>query len=190
MTPRCRLTSGRPVVILIAAQETSRMKYLTLTTFVCLAMVSSAGAQTGVDPQLVAPINKFMDAFNKGDIAGAAATHAAEADLAILDEVPPFLWRGPKAFQAWAGDLDKESKKLGITDQKVTVSAPTRVESDGTAAYVVVPAVYAFKMKGEAMRESAQMTFVLKKGASGWLIHGWTWTGPKPAVKAAAPAKK
>ena len=38
------------------------------------------------------------------------------------------------------------------------------------------------------MREAAQFTFVLKKGASGWLIHGWTWTGPKP--KAAAPAKK
>lgn len=37
------------------------------------------------------------------------------------------------------------------------------------------------------MSEAAQMTFVLKKGAGGWLIHGWTWTGPKPS--AAAPAK-
>jgi hypothetical protein len=38
------------------------------------------------------------------------------------------------------------------------------------------------------MREAAQMTFALKKGASGWLIHGWTWTGPKPQ-RAAAPGK-
>jgi hypothetical protein len=37
------------------------------------------------------------------------------------------------------------------------------------------------------MRETAQMTFVLKKGAAGRLIHGWTWTGPKP--KTVAPAK-
>ena len=22
------------------------------------------------------------------------------------------------------------------------------------------------------------MTFALKKDATGWLIHGWTWTGP------------
>jgi hypothetical protein len=36
------------------------------------------------------------------------------------------------------------------------------------------------------MREAAQMTFVLKKGASGWLIHGWTWTGPKPTPAAAS----
>ena len=46
------------------------------------------------DPQVMAPIEKFMTAFNKGDIAGAEATHAAGADLVILDEVPPFLWRG------------------------------------------------------------------------------------------------
>jgi hypothetical protein len=40
--------------------------------------------------------------------------------------------------------------------------------------------------KGVAMREAAQFTFVLKKGAGGWLIHAWTWTGPKPKAAAAA----
>jgi len=71
----------------------------------------------------------------------------------------------------------------------VTISAPTRVESSGDSAYVIVPAVYSYKEKGVAMRETAQMTFVLKKGTSGWLIHGWTWTGPKPR-RAATPAKQ
>jgi ketosteroid isomerase-like protein len=142
-----------------------------------------AQAQTP-DPQVMAPIQKFMDAFNKGDIAGAAATHAAQADLVILDEPPPFLWRGPKAFHTWAGDLDADAKKRGITDQAVTISAPTRVEVEGDGAYVIVPAVYAFKEKGVAMRATAQMTFALKKGAGGWLIHAWTWTGPR-AQKAA-----
>jgi hypothetical protein len=33
------------------------------------------------------------------------------------------------------------------------------------------------------------MTFTLKKGAGGWLIHGWTWTGPR-ARKASGPPKK
>ena len=82
------------------------------------------------DPQLIAPIQTFIDAFNKGDAAGAASTHAATADL----------------------------------------------------VYVVVPAVYAFKQRGVAMQEKAQMTFVLQNGPSGWLIHGWTWTGPKPSA--------
>jgi hypothetical protein len=116
------------------------------------------------------------------------ATHAAGPELTIIDEVPPFIWRGAKAFQAWSTTLESVSKQAGITDQKVTISAPTRTESSGDSAYVIVPAVYTYKEKGVDMREAAQMTFALKKGASGWLIHGWTWTGPKPQ-RAAAPAK-
>jgi hypothetical protein len=157
------------------------MRHLTLGAilFVLAGVGPAVQAQT-TDPQMMAPINKFIDAFNKGDVAGAAETHASEADLAIIDEVPPFLWRGAEAFKAWAADLDRDAKKQGITDPKVSIAAATRVEMDGDAGYVVVPAVYTFKQAGVAMREVAQMTFTLKKGTAGWLIHGWTWTGPKP----------
>jgi hypothetical protein len=151
-------------------------------------MDSPVQAQTA-DPQVMAPINKFMEAFNKGDVAGAAATHAAEADLVIIDEVSPFVWRGAQAFQMWAADLERNDRKEGITDQKVSIGAATRVESDGTGAYVIVPSVYSYNQKGVAMRETAQMTFTLKKGPGGWLIHGWTWTGPKPQ-KAPGSVKK
>ncbi len=56
----------------------------------------------------------------------------------------------------------------------MTIEAPTRVEVEGDGAYVIVPAVYSFKEKGVLMRAAAQMTFALKKGAGGWLIHAWT----------------
>ena len=166
------------------------MRRLTLGAVAWLLMGALAGAATP-DPQLVAPIQKFMDSFNKGDAAGAAATHSATDDLVIMDEVPPYVWHGAQAFQTWAADLEGDSKKNGITDEAVKLAAPTRIETSGEQAYVVVPATYAFKEKGVAKREVAQMTFVLKKGASGWLIHGWTWTGPKPKrVAAAAPPAK
>ena len=155
------------------------MRYLTLGAVLWCVMGAAASAATP-DAQLMAPIQKFTDAFNKGDTAAAAATHAAAADLAIIDEVSPHLWQGPQAFQAWSADLDSDAKKRGITDQAVTISAPTREETSGDHAYVVVPAVYTFKERGVAMREAAQMTFALKKGTGGWLIHGWVWTGPKP----------
>jgi ketosteroid isomerase-like protein len=160
------------------------MRHLILCAALSVAVAAPARAQAP-DPQMMAPINKFLDAFNKGDMAAAASTHAADADLVILDEVPPFLWRGAQAFKTWAADLEADGKKRGETDQKVTLSAPTRTETSGSAAYVVVPAVYTFKRGGVAMRENAQMTFALVKNASGWLIHGWTWTGPKAAGAAA-----
>jgi ketosteroid isomerase-like protein len=162
------------------------MRHLTSGVVVWAFMGVAASAQT-LDAQLMAPIQKFIDSFNKGDTAGAAATHAASADLTITDEVPPYLWRGSQALQTWSADLDGDAKKRGITDPRVTISAATRVESNGDHAYVVVPAVYTFKEGGVAMREAAQMTFVLRKGQGGWLIHGWTWTGPKPTASPSKP---
>jgi hypothetical protein len=156
------------------------MRYLTLGAVVALVVgVSPAVQAQTTDPQIMAPINKFLEAFNKGDMAGAAATHSSQ-DVVIIDEVPPFLWRGAQGLQAWAADLDADAKKRGMTNPKVTLKAATRVETAGTDAYVIVPAIYSFTENGVEMRETAQMTFTLKKEAAGWLIHGWTWTGPKP----------
>ena len=164
------------------------MRILSVIALAWFTLATLTTAQT-TDADLMVPIQKFVESFNKGDAAGAAATHAAGADLTIIDEVPPYLWRGAKAFQSWSTDLDSDAKKNGITDSSVTLSAPTRTERNADQAYVIVPAVYSFKQRGAAMREAAQMTFVLRRGASGWLIHAWTWTGPK-AQAAAAPAKK
>ena len=158
------------------------MRHLILGTLIGLGLGSTALAGSP-DPQMIAPIQKFMESFNAGDMAAAAATHSATEDLAIIDEVPPYLWRGAQAFQSWGADLEKHSKENGDTDQLVKIGSPTRVESSGDRAYVIVPATYSFKRKGAAMIETAQMTFALKKDTGGWLIHGWVWTGlnPKPA---------
>jgi hypothetical protein len=156
------------------------MRYLCISAAVMWILIGGAASAQAPEAQLMAPIQKFIDTFNKGDMAGAATTHAATADLAIIDEVPPHQWTGAQALQTWAADLESDAKKRGITDPFVTISAPTRVETSGDQAYVVVPAVYTFKERGVAMREAAQMAVVLKKAAAGWLIHGWTWTGPKP----------
>jgi ketosteroid isomerase-like protein len=156
------------------------MKVLTCATFVCLAFGSQAVAQQTRDADVIGPIHKFIDSFDKGDGAAAAATYASTDDLVIIDEVPPFVWHGTNAFQAWSSAVGAESKKAGITSAKVTLGGPARVERDGDQAYVVVPATYSFTQGGKAMREPAHMSFVLKKDAGGaWLIHAWAWAGPK-----------
>ena len=154
------------------------MRILAVAAVAWCLLAAPASAQT--DAEVMAPIQKFIDSFNKGDVAAAAATHAATADLVIIDEVPPYAWHGAKAFQTWSADLESDAKKNGITEPKVTLGAVTRIEKNGDQSYVVVPTVYTFKQRGTAMREAAQMTVVLKKGPTSWLIHGWTWTGPKP----------
>jgi hypothetical protein len=80
------------------------MRLLTVATIVCV-LGAGIGSVVAADDPVLQPILKFMDSFNKGDVAGAAATHAANADLSITDEVAPYLWRGAKAFESWSAAL-------------------------------------------------------------------------------------
>jgi hypothetical protein len=151
----------------------------TILGLACLAALSTASAAVAATAELAAPIHQFIDAFNKGDGKTAGATHLA-AGVSIIDEVPPYIWQGPKAFETWAADLTKNDAAAGITEEKVTLGAVTREVVSPQTAYVIVAATYTFKQKGVAMREPAQMTFALTKIAEGWKIAGWTWTGPDP----------
>jgi ketosteroid isomerase-like protein len=146
---------------------------------ICLAVLFAPVAASAADAQIQAPIHQFIDAFNKGDGKTAGATHLA-AGVSIIDEVPPYIWQGPKAFETWVADLTKNDAAGGITEEKVTLGAVTREVVSPQTAYVIVAATYSFKQKGVAMHEPAQMTFALMKTAEGWKIAGWTWTGPDP----------
>jgi len=150
-----------------------------IISLVCLAALSTATAAGAANAQLQAPINQFLDSFNKGDVKGAAAANLATG-VSIIDEFPPHFWQGPKAFASWVDDLTKNDKAAGITEEKVTLGAVTREVLSGDTAYVVTAATYSFKQKGVAMTEPAQMTFALKKAGDAWKISAWTWTGPDP----------
>ena len=141
-----------------------------------LALLTGAAQATPQD-DATAPIGAFVAAFDKGDMKGAAAQ--LDDGVTIIDEVAPYSWTGPKALGGWANDLLSGDAKAGVSGESVSISPASRVEIDGDNAYAVVPAVYSFKDHGAPMSESAQMTFALHKGAGGWKIAAWTWTGPR-----------
>jgi ketosteroid isomerase-like protein len=145
----------------------------------CIGPLVVGTARAAAPDDIAATISQFVTAFDKGDIKAAAATHDLD-HLIIVDEVAPYVWKGPKAFDGWLHDLTASDAKAGIAGESVAISAPSRIEVDGDNAYAVVPATYSFKDHGAAMHEPAQMTFALHKGAAGWKITAWTWTGPKP----------
>jgi ketosteroid isomerase-like protein len=136
-------------------------------------------AAAPTEAELAAPVRQFFDAFDKGDMAGAAAAYAP-GDITIVDEVPPFIWRGPDALKAWAAALGADVAKRDQTEPSVSLGEVFRSEVDGDKAYVIIPAIYAYKEKGKPMHDPARMTFTLTLGEAGWKITSWTWTGPKP----------
>lgn len=150
--------------------------------FAAAALLAAGNATAATDSPLT-PVRQFLAAFNKGDLAGTKATH--EADVAILDEVPPHIWRGPNAIDEWVASLGAYGKAHGRTGEKVTLGAPRVVTTAGDHGYVVVSALFTYADKGKPMREPATMTFAMHNGATGWKIAGWSWNGtvPQPSSK-------
>ncbi|KPF79186.1 hypothetical protein IP88_02370 [alpha proteobacterium AAP81b] len=163
-----------------------------MRAIILTAALALAGGAQAATPELAAPIKQFIDAMNKGDIKTAKA--ATTADLTVTDEVPPFVWQGRGAFDAWIADLGKHESAAGIAAQKMTIRPASREVVAGEAAYVIVPATFTFTQNAAPMREPAQLTFALRKTAAGWKIAAWTFTGPnpkpiKPKAPPAPPAK-
>ena len=144
------------------------------------ALGLGAAPALAADPAVEAPIQQFITAFNKGDMAGAAAT--MNVRVSIIDEVAPFQWRGPDAFARWGAALAADSNARGYSNESVTLGTPSRELVSGVNAYVIVPATYAFTQKGVKMAEVSQITFTLMKVDAAWKITGWTWTGPEASV--------
>jgi hypothetical protein len=164
-----------PLPISTALKETMKKTILTLTA--SFLVICSALAAAPAD--VTAPIHQFIDGFNSGDVKSAYAAYAP-GTVTIIDEFAPHRWAGPDAAHTWAADYDKHAKAAGVTDGVVKYGEPTRTEIEGSVAYVVIPAVYSYKEKGQPTVEDGQMTFALQSGAGGWKIRSWTWTGTKP----------
>ncbi|MBS0225325.1 MAG: hypothetical protein JSS25_03165 [Proteobacteria bacterium] len=144
--------------------------------FLTVVLCAVAPITFARDKAVEAPIRQMMDGFNKGDIAMVKAAHVASPT--IVDNVAPFVWSGPNAFDQWIVDLGKSESSLGIADGKVTFAPVVDEVVKGERAYVVTRSVYVFKQKGRAMREDGYTAFVLVKTSVGWKVESWSWASP------------
>jgi hypothetical protein len=130
-------------------------------------------------------VANLLDTLDNGDAVAAGATDLP--DVTIIDEVPPYIWRGPTAFADWACALAADGARNGVSRGKATPEDVTGTDADKRRAYVVMAATYNFTDHGKPMHE--RMTFALRRVADGWKIAGWTWTGPH-ALPDDPPAKR
>jgi hypothetical protein len=138
-------------------------------------LTPAPGSAAPSDAQtVVAVVNVFNDGLNKGDMKAAAAAYAPSAS--IIDEFPPHIWTGPSALQDWAKDFGADSQKHGVTEPVMTLEKPRHVTIEGDRAYAVIPALYAFKEQGKAVKEPGIFTFALQKLGADWKITAWSWT--------------
>jgi hypothetical protein len=147
-----------------------------LALAVASALFAAPAAHAG-DPAIDALIHQMINSFNKGDLKAVKATHVASP--LIVDEVPPFAWSGPTAFDEAMDLLNQARAARGEMDGVMGIGTPIQESIYGDHAYVVMPSSYTYRQKGQTMREEGTITFVLVKVESAWKIQAWTWASPE-----------
>jgi hypothetical protein len=155
--------------------------FIALTVVVLTALQTGCAASharqanTSEEKAVMLPVHQFTDGFNAGDIKKALA--ACTDSMSIIDEFPPHEWHGAGTAAKWVNDYEADAKKNGLTDAVVTLGVPRHIDITGDRAYVVVPADYAFKLKGKPAKETGSiLTIALQNSSAGWRITGWAWT--------------
>jgi hypothetical protein len=137
-------------------------------------MVGSAGATERSD--VMAVVHQFVNGLDSGDIKSTLS--ACSDQTSIIDEFPPYEWRGAGGCSKWADDYAKDAKANEITKGNITLGNPRRVDITAERAYVVVRASYSYRQRGKSVRETGSvLTLALQKAAAGWRITAWAWTG-------------
>jgi len=72
-------------------------------------------------------VRQYIDAFNKGDMDGMAATCAVPAS--ILDGMAPHVWQGPTACKDWYRDVLPASEKAQLAILLVSENCDTKMSA-------------------------------------------------------------
>jgi hypothetical protein len=134
-----------------------------------LTIAPAASALASDKDDVMAVLNLWNDTDSAKSISSCAD------DASVIDDFPPFEWRGSGACANWSKAFDAFAQKNGITDPTGTIGKPKQFTVNADHAYVVVPATFAYTMKGKPVKLTAIATFSLHKTASGWRITAWSW---------------
>ena len=126
---------------------------------------------------LLAPVNAWVEAFNRWDFAYPEA--AFTGDAVVLDQFPTFLWQGKGSPRAWwtalMGATREVHEKRRASQQHLDLGPPEFVQIKDGAAFFVQQGTLTWTQGGVRHRMQARWiaTEVLTK--QGWRISSHAW---------------
>src|SRR5262245_27404092 len=121
----------------------------------------------------MATVRQYAEAFNNEDAKGMVA--ACTDPMQILDGMAPHVWQGPTAAEDWWKDVLVEGEHAGASGYRMTLGEPRGVDVTGGNAYVVVPAVLSFSVRGQPVQTGGVFTVALRMLGDEWRLTAWAW---------------
>lgn len=152
------------------------MKVRTAVALLAFALAPALAVAAPKPPP--APIMKLANAViraadtnNGSGLAGIFA-----GDAVVVDENPPFVWRGAGAGVAWWAVVDATIAKAKLTNFRAANVRIGEFRQTATDAYLVQSLTIVGTAGGKPFAEDGTMTYTFHNGGGAWLISTAVWT--------------
>ena len=145
--------------------------------FLAVAFVPAvaAAAQNPAPPAPIVKLaNAVVHAANTDDASALAGIFTGDA--VVVDENPPFAWRGAGAGVAWWHVVEAVTRKAKMTHLKAIDVRRGEFRQSATDAYLVQPMTVTGVVAGKPFAEPGTMTYTFHGSGATWLISTMVWT--------------
>jgi ketosteroid isomerase-like protein len=142
--------------------------------------IAAPAMATSPPAAVMAPIKAMLAATNADNGAGLAAFYTPDA--AVVDEFAPYMWTGPTAATQWWAGVDKQIAQMGTHAIHAAAQPIKHFDVTGDSAYVVVPLIISYIVKGKPEHETGLFTLTLRRSGSTWKIATQTWATATSAM--------
>lgn len=139
-----------------------------------LAPALAAGAPAQPPAPIVTLVNAFTQATSADD--ASALGQLFTSDAVVVDEIPPFTWRGAGAGTAWWHAVDAVMHAQHITHLKATSVRFGEFKQSATDAYLVAVMKITALAGGKPFLENGTQTFTFHYAGGAWLISSTVWS--------------
>lgn len=152
------------------------MQVRTIAVFLALALTPaiSAAAPSSPPTAIARLANAVIDAANTGDASGLAGIFTQDAT--VVDENPPFVWRGTGAGVAWWRVVESVTRKARLIHLKAIGVRTGEFKQSATDAYMVQALTVTGVAGGKPFSEPGTMTYTFHNTGGTWLISTMVWT--------------
>jgi len=155
------------------------MSARTILAFLVGLTPAAAAAASPAPPSAAPPApilklaNAVVNASNTNDASSLSKLYTNDA--VVVDEIPPFVWRGAGAGVAWWRAVDvfttKKHERIKLVNVRVS-----EFQSSASDAYLIQPMTIDETSGGPPASESGTMTYTFQNNGGTWLISSQVWT--------------
>ncbi|MGB6520503.1 MAG: nuclear transport factor 2 family protein [Candidatus Cybelea sp.] len=152
------------------------MNLRTIAAFVILTFAPALAVAAPKPPPepILKLANAVITATNTDDAAALAGLFTDDA--VVVDENPPFAWRGAGAGVAWWHVVDAVTRKAQMQHVKAVNVRLGEFRQSATDAYLVQALTVTGVAGAKPFAEAGTMTYTFHNAGGTWLISTMVWT--------------